>query len=266
MTEPRSRLESLDGLEVASESVSLPKHALGRIDRRNLSEEIATLVREQILTGGFMAGEPMPLEALASQLSVSTMPVREALQKLTADGLVEASRGRGFRVAGFSREDLEDTYFMYAWLSGELAARATRRADPMLLTEVTMLHDRFCAAANSGDEASLEAINWAFHHAINVGGGSRRLAWILRNLLRVIPHRQHTMVPGWSKTSVSDHGLILRTIVSGDADGARAALIDHLDHTVTTLLAHLDEIGYWQHSKKNSDVDSPQVIEPLSTQ
>ena len=69
-------------------------------------------------------------------LGVSTMPVREALLKLAALGLVEASPNRSFRVVNSTKEDTRDSYWMQSVLVGELTRRACTLEGPKLVPEL----------------------------------------------------------------------------------------------------------------------------------
>src|SRR5690349_3250734 len=97
------------------------------VDQRQLSESVATYLREQILSGALRNGEFLRIDALAKTLRVSTTPVREGLLLLQSESFVRLLPRRGFVVNGFSREDLFDLFWAQATIGAELAARAAKR-------------------------------------------------------------------------------------------------------------------------------------------
>jgi DNA-binding GntR family transcriptional regulator len=70
----------------------------------------AESLRDDVLAGVFAPGDRILLDAVASELGMSNIPVREALRTLATEGLVEAVPNRGYVVVAATAEDLEDTY------------------------------------------------------------------------------------------------------------------------------------------------------------
>src|SRR5271157_4632195 len=89
---------------------------------RQLQQWVAERLRAGILTGRLRPGEWLRQERLAQEYGVSQMPVREALKRLAAEGLVEHVPYRGVRVVEFSPEDVEDLYVCRAFIES-MAAR-----------------------------------------------------------------------------------------------------------------------------------------------
>ena len=94
---------------------------LGPAARRVLSDEVVDALRDAIMTGRFEAGERLIEHELATQLAVSRGPVREALSRLSQEGLVVVDRHRGASVATLSSEQADQIYSLRTVLE-ELAA------------------------------------------------------------------------------------------------------------------------------------------------
>src|SRR3981189_2012694 len=84
------------------------------------SDEVADVLQQMILANRLSSGQKITKDELAKMLGVSTMPVREALLKLAAIGLVDAAPNRSFRVTNSTKEDTRDSYWMHSVLAGEL--------------------------------------------------------------------------------------------------------------------------------------------------
>ena len=177
-----------------------------RVRRRLLTAEVADTIREMILTGELKPGRRFTQQELAQALGVSTMPVREALLRLTHDGLVAASPNRSYQVELTTRADLEDIYWMHSVLAGD---SPPARAD----TRATTSYDGFARslehnlrALGLGDLGAMENGNWAFHRAINVAADSPKLLLLLQTTLSFIPHGFYALVADWGGIRAGSRG------------------------------------------------------------
>lgn len=216
-----------------------------RVRRRLLTAEVADTIREMILTGELKPGRRFTQQELAQALGVSTMPVREALLRLTHDGLVAASPNRSYQVELTTRADLEDIYWMHSVLAGELAARACRHASDDLIRRLREVLEHNLRALGLGDLGAMENGNWAFHRAINVAADSPKLLLLLQTTLSFIPHGFYALVADWGKASEQGHAGILQAIEEHDADGARLASEEHVQQAAQLLIKYFSETGYW---------------------
>src|ERR1700693_1092270 len=92
-----------------------------RVVHQSMADEVAAELRRLVLSGAFEQGERITQDKLAKSFGVSTMPVREALLRLAAEGLIIAEANRSFSVVQNTADDLRDAYWIYGKLSGELA-------------------------------------------------------------------------------------------------------------------------------------------------
>jgi DNA-binding GntR family transcriptional regulator len=206
-----------------------------------LSQQVAEAIRHMILVGRLAPGEVVTQDRLAELLSVSTMPVREALLRLSHEGFVEARPNRSFQVAHTSREDIEDVYRTHAFLAGELTARAARRGTPSLINDLQAIQKEWIAA----DTESLERLNWRFHRAINRAASSPKLLLFLRNTIRFIPEHFYVLLPEWRDLSSRGHCGIAKAITLHDPERARVVAERHVRDAGRLLVAHFDDTGYW---------------------
>jgi DNA-binding GntR family transcriptional regulator len=153
-------------------------------------------IREQIISGEYAMGARLGEAELATALGVSRTPIREALRRLSADGLVEAEANRGARVASWTPDDLDQIYELRALLEGHAAARAATRVTPEDLEQLAELCDRMEEAVAAGITRSdnLDTLadgNRRFHARIMAVAGNPRLHR-LTDLLFQVPLSIHT--------------------------------------------------------------------------
>jgi DNA-binding GntR family transcriptional regulator len=208
--------------------------------RRQLSDEVASYVRELIMSGRLRPGDFIRQERIAEELELSATPVREGLLSLKGEGFVELKPRRGFVVAPLSAADVRDLFTAQALLAGELVARATARMSEADLRGLGEVHEALLAAAAAGDGEQVESLNHDFHRRINLAAGAPRLAWMLSISTKFAPRRFFASIPGWWRASAQDHAAILQAITDRDAERARAAMMKHMENAGGLLAANFD--------------------------
>lgn len=132
---------------------------------RTLSDQLVDLVRDRILSGQVPPDQPVRQDALANELGVSKIPLREAFARLEQDGLLVSRANRGFFVRPLSRTEAEEVYALRLKLEPETTVLAAERA-----TEQEREHARATLAtlyqrtSDHGD--GVGAFNRAFHLAL----------------------------------------------------------------------------------------------------
>jgi DNA-binding GntR family transcriptional regulator len=245
-------------------SKEVPKEVVTSISHRSVSEKVSEALRDMILSGQLKPGEKITHDELARRLDVSTMPVREALLRLSYEGLIDAQRNRSFRVAEMTRRDLDDVYWMYSLVLGELTARAAERADAQLIHDLREIHARRARLGNEGDPTERQALYVKFHDLINHAAAAPKLMIMLRNNSRFIPeHIFAALVPGWSSASIRNHEAILDALERRDPELARKAVEKHVKEAgamLASLFDHDDSL-YWSEPAPN-DADLEPVTSP----
>jgi DNA-binding GntR family transcriptional regulator len=231
----------------AKDPVGLFGRAPRPLRRRSLSDEAADTLRDMILTGDLRPEQRLTQDELAASLSVSTMPVREALLKLAHEGLVEASPNRSFRIVRTTREDIQDIYWMHATLAGELAARACRRQaeDRGVLVRLREHQQALIDAIAADDIGGMESANWNFHREINLAAGAPRLLLMLKGTLRLIPQHFYALVKAWAPVAQTGHRAILAAFEANDPEAARLAALNHVTEAGELIIAQFTDTGYW---------------------
>jgi DNA-binding GntR family transcriptional regulator len=208
--------------------------------RRQLSDEVASYVRELIMSGHLRSGDFIRQERIAEELGLSATPVREGLLSLKGEGFVQLKPRRGFVVAPLSAADVRDLFTAQALLAGELVSRATTRMSEADLRGLTEVHRALRQAAAAGDGEAVENLNHDFHRRINLAADAPRLAWMLSISTKFAPRRFFATIPGWSRASAQDHAAIIKAISDRDPDRARAAMMRHMENAGELLAANFD--------------------------
>ncbi len=244
-------LRGRPGSDHVGDGALVPEHsglAQGRVGSgrrfRSISEEVAETLRDMILIGRLTPGTQVTQEDMATALGVSTMPVREALLRLSHEGLIEARRGRSFRVRRTTRADVRDVYWLHATIERELTRRAAERSD-QIVGPLEECVSAWRGAAKAGDAQRLEELNFTFHRVINQAADSPVLIRHLRHTLASIPQHFYSLLPEWVSLSTKGHQRILDGIRRGDPDAAGEAAAAHVLDAGNLLTTYFDDTGFW---------------------
>ena len=143
----------------------------GTLKRRTVVELTAEALRERILSGDYPEGTPLRQDALAAELGVSRIPVREALRQLEVEGLVTFSPHVGAIVSTLSLDDITELFELRALLETELLKRALPNLTPEIMDRADAVLDAYDAALDQGDVAAWGELNWEFHSTLLAAAG-----------------------------------------------------------------------------------------------
>ena len=161
-----------------------------------LSESVASHLREQIISGKLGKGEFLRIDAIAKSLNISTTPVREGLLLLQSESFVRLMPRRGFVVNSFGKADLLDLFWAQAIVGAELAARAAQRMSNADFARLQDLHDAHEHAVKANDQELAARLGHQFHRTINLAAESPRLALLLGSLTKQLPNRFYASIEG----------------------------------------------------------------------
>ena len=213
------------------------------IRRSTAASTLAEALREQLLSGAFAPGTPLPEPTVVERTGATTATVREALAELAHDGLVVHSLHRGVEVARITPEELRDIYkARRVYEAAGLEALLARR--PVDITWLRAACERMGEAAVAGDYRALVEADMAFHLAIVAAAGSRRLTRAAQGglmelrLVLSVADRGADDLPAL----VADHHHLMDVFAAGVAPDAVAALEEHLAHGEGLARAAVSEL------------------------
>lgn len=170
-----------------------------RVPQRTLADSATSALHDAILTGELSAGAALRLGELASALGMSMMPVREALRRLAAIGLVEIIPHKGAWVRELTADDARDTLDTRIALETLAIQRAAPRFTAPDADTAAAELDRHVAAARRGDNVAARLAHTQFHFTIYRASGSR---WLLRALEPVWQNSERYRFAGDRKSVV----------------------------------------------------------------
>lgn len=217
-----------------------------------LVDELADEIESRVLTGIIPIGSWLRQEHLAEEFGVSRTPVREAIRKLQAAGIVEHVPHRGALVSGPTLRDVLEAYVVRALLEGLAAELAASRIDDgglEALTRVEALFEREMRTfpgLDSSERVIRDALlrcdrtNSEFHDAVHAAADNARLRRAIHEVhptfpraLMILPLVQEAALV---EENIGQHRAILTALAARDAARARAATLDHV-HWAGDLVA-----------------------------
>ncbi|MDV6375914.1 GntR family transcriptional regulator [Deinococcus arenicola] len=193
-------------------------------------------LRRAVLDGEIAPGERIGEVELGERLGVSRTPIREAIMRLTQDGLLVGSANKGVRVRTVTAQEARDTYAVREELDGlgaALAAAVHTVADATVLR--TALDE--VNAAGGSDYRQQTRLDLAFHRAITHAAHNATLSDLARDLeQRVALIKHQTRTYNAHPETAAQHAAILRAVLDRDAPAAREAARLHV-RTFAALVA-----------------------------
>lgn len=204
------------------------------------AEAAYAVIREGILSGRFARGERLREEELAARVGVSRTPVREALRRLDAEGLIDFTPNRGARVTAWSERELEDLYEARALLESYGARLAARRITPDELDHLALVADQMQALAEQGPAAAdeLTTLNSDFHRSIVQASRNSQLDSMVRGIMDVplVYRTFQRYSPQRLRASQFHHQELVEALRAGDGEWAEAVMRTHILAARTTVL------------------------------
>lgn len=203
---------------------------------RTLSEQIFETVRERIVTGRLPVAQAIRQDALATELGVSKIPLREALARLEQEGLLVAHANRGFFVRALSAAEAEEIFALRLAIEPQAVATAATAATPDDQRQATEALAKLDAAA-ADRLHEVAACNHGFHMALV--RPSRRLVTIqLVERLQIMSQRyvqKHLEPAGREDRAHLEHATILDAWLARDGGQAAALVGAHITATLDDL-------------------------------
>ncbi|AOI61083.1 GntR family transcriptional regulator [Burkholderia diffusa] len=192
------------------------------------ADAVAASLREMIINGELQAGERLVERDLAERFGISRIPMREAIQRLEREGLLDIFRNRGAVVRMLSASDVQEIYDMRTLLEGDAIYRSVKRLDGETLVRAELVH-RLLGESNVPRRQG--ELNREFHALLySCCGNERQLKAIaeLRSQVERYERLQATLLADTPSFQI-EHEEILQACRDRNARGARAMTVAHLD-------------------------------------
>jgi DNA-binding GntR family transcriptional regulator len=227
-------------MQSASESVhghEQPVSSAGRLENLTLWQRVHDHLREEILSGLLPAGTELQEVALASELGVSRGPVREAIGRLAAEGLVTVRPRRGAVVRSLSKQEFLEAYQVREALEMMAVRLAVPRLDATHFERLDALVDQMQQHAEKDDVSAFFEANAQFHAELFAASGNGKLQELYRQLLGQMGRYRMRSVAlrGSLQRSVAEHRAIIRAARKGDVERAVHLMSEHIRVPQTRL-------------------------------
>lgn len=193
-----------------------------------LADQVFERLESDILSGKYARGEILVEMEICQDLGVSRTPVREALRRLQQEHLVE-EHGKGLKVLGVTREDLEDIMELRLRLEGYAAARAAERITDEQLKELKETLDLQEFYLTKHDSDHIKGMDSKFHELVYKFSDSVVIYDTLLPLHKKVQRYRKRSVENDSRAahSVEEHRAIYEALAARDPKAAEAAILNH---------------------------------------
>jgi DNA-binding GntR family transcriptional regulator len=213
----------------------------GVLKRQTVTEATAEAIRERILAGTYAEGDNLRQDALAAELGVSRIPIREAFRQLEAEGLVTLHAHKGAVVSALSLDEIAELFDLRALLEPDLLIRAIPRMTEVDLAAAARVLDRYDQSLSVRDVHAWGEINSEFHMALYRPAGRNRSFGMVQSLLSNTDRytRLQLLLTSGIERARAEHAQLLKLCRQGDAQEAGDLLRRHVQGAGTDLLAFL---------------------------
>lgn len=213
------------------------------IQRQTVASMTVTALRERILRGDFPDGDPLRQDALADELGVSRIPVREALRQLEAEGLVTFSPHRGAVVSTLSLEEIQELFELRADIESDLLGRAIPRMTTEQLERAIEVVDEFDDALAAEEATRWGPLNWQFHAALYAPANRTLTMGVLQKLHQHSDRyfRMQVLLARGGERANEEHRAIAAAVCRKDITLACDLMHAHILGAGSSLVAWLQE-------------------------
>jgi DNA-binding GntR family transcriptional regulator len=207
-----------------------------------LADDLFDFVHEAIVSGDLQPGERLVEDAVAQATSVSRTPVREALRRLKAAGLVTSS-GRSFVVATLSSAELRELWIVLEHLQALATRMAANNRSHIDLVGLRHIVEEAREATKAGDTRAIIALNRQFHDTIHRASGNGYLAGLIASIVVRVEQIQDFTSARSRQRAQREHEAVLAAIEHRDEEGAEEAIRAHLSHQFATIVAPRERLS-----------------------
>ncbi|GAA2830389.1 DNA-binding GntR family transcriptional regulator [Aminobacter aminovorans] len=213
-----------------------------------VSERIYLALRQEIMRCEIVPGTTLDAASIASKYEVSKTPVRDAMQKLAADGLVTILPRSGYRVAPITFQAVHDILDMRAAIGPHAARQAARYATP---AEIALLRQIVREYAEPMDIGTMQQVARRFHLTIARCSRNKRVVALSETLFDELERLLRFAIDFTVKAGEhsDEHTALVDAIAAGDGERAAAIEFAHIKHSREFLIERLMTLGYLSASE-----------------
>ena len=205
---------------------------------RTMASSVYGRLRRDILEGTLLPGERLRIDALRARYGTGASPVREALNRLAAEGVVALEDQKGFRVPPISRADLLELTRTRCWIHEIAVRESIARGDAAWEEQLVVAYHRLWRAPRTSPEGAnrvnpdWERLHREFHTAVIAACGSQWFIDAFQTLFdRATRYRHLSIIPAPERDDMAEHRLIMEAALARDSAEAIRLLNAHISLT-----------------------------------
>ena len=214
-------------------------------EKSSLGEQVAEALKDEILSGRLAPKQRIDIGRYASDWNVSSTPMRDAVKRLEAAGLVEVSPRRGVYVSEIDRQELREIFELRTALESLAIRSATARMPEAEAERALSLYRSANEAPDERDrERILRDIDALIHDLAVEYCGNRRLIELIENLRALINWSRSTLISHLERPyaeALPEHIEIAEALCARDGERAAEAMRTHLENSYDRIATVLDE-------------------------
>ena len=210
------------------------------IQKDKLHDQVYDRLCLMLRQGEFIPGETVPVARIADAFGISPMPVREALTRLLAKGVLTNVSGRSVGVPKPNEDNLADVRNVRLQVEGLAVEWSIKNNDEKLIKDLQILFDGMENAEEKNNSSSFIELNYKFHFRLYEQCRSPELLQIIDSLwLKVSPYLYHTQRDDRHKLSNDNHRAIIEAVSNNDVESAKSALIEDITRSYDDIINSL---------------------------
>lgn len=200
------------------------------ITRQTVTHQATVALRERILRGVYGDDTPLRQDALAAELGVSRIPIREALRQLEAEGLVVFNPHRGAVVSSLSVDEIDELFELRAQIESDLVRRAIVRTTSEDVSRAKEILKAYEAAFRGAEVTEWGKLNWEFHSTLYAPADRPFTMAIIQRLHQQSDRylRMQLVLTHGESRAIDEHRAILAAVAAHDVKQACSLMRQHI--------------------------------------
>lgn len=244
--EPRNSKGRFDGTTFMDSDIAsivalsrmTPKAASSPGGGLSAAQRVYEHLRSRIISLDLPPNTLLSRAELAKEYGLSQTPLREALQRLEAEGLVSIYPQSRTEVTRLATSEIQEAHFLRTAIETETVRRLALACDPLVLSRLkTIVTMQETIANNPAELTSFQDLDELFHQTLLAGVGQERLHALLRSRTGHLNRLRRLDLPGPGKIAriLRGHRAIIAALEEKDAEAAQAAIREHLSQTISRI-------------------------------
>jgi len=200
------------------------------ITRQTVTHQATEALRERILRGLYADDTPLRQDALAAELGVSRIPIREALRQLEAEGLVVFNPHRGAVVSSLSVDEIDELFELRAQIESDLVRRAVMATKAEHISRAKEILNAYEGAFRTGEVTEWGKLNWEFHSTLYAPAERPFTMAIIQRLHQQSDRylRMQLVLTHGESRATDEHRAILAAVTAHDVKLACSLMRQHI--------------------------------------